>query len=99
MVPQITSPVLAGLLLSSFIPARVSGRAVSPPPILDGTASLTYLDGSAVHGARSRRADNVKGDTSGMKMEFTYKGTDYSFIARKFLSLERWSLSSGHLLF
>ena len=68
---------LLSLTLLTFVPARVSGRALSSPAVSDDTATLTYLDGSAVHGARSRRADNVKGDTSALKIEFTIQGTAY----------------------
>eukprot|EP00729_Bicosta_minor_P018332 gene18332-27877_t len=66
-----SSPFLLALALLTFVPY---GAHSSPA---DNTATLTYLDGSAVHGARSRRADNEKGNTSGLKLEFTLKGTAY----------------------
>ena len=70
------------LLLLCLVPVRVEGKAASSPAILDDTASLTYLDGSAVHGARNRRADNVKADTHGtLKIDFAFNGTAYSFNA------------------
>ena len=75
---SLSPPFLFALALLTFVPY---GAHSSPA---DNTATLTYLDGSAVHGARSRRADNVKGNTSGLKLEFTLKGTAYLLHARKF---------------
>jgi hypothetical protein len=62
-----------------------SGRTVSTvssPPIFN-TASLTYLDGSAVHATRNRRTDNLQTHAphSTLEIDFTFKGTAYSFNA------------------
>ena len=74
----------------------VAPTLIQIAPTIFNTASLTYLDGSAVHGTRNRRKDNVQTHTphSALEIDFTFKGTAYSFNAggyRLFLRLVKAS--------